>query len=327
MKYYELPYEYDIGQAVQLNFPRPIYPPDNTSGPSANGPDIVAYKRIAWHLGRWATAQGVPQESPQFDDAYNLGFAHGTGSGVGSSGIEGIQRQAKVAGANGVVGQRTFNILIYSRIPEGLPNAGKLITSIDNKVVDLLQDAWQNFGEEDTDETPPPVSSPRKVALAHLEKRVGYTENPPGSNFDSRPDGIHAAQDATAGGAHWLDRTFWCGEWCFYALQNAGVEGLGSWMASVALIEDYARLGQKCFKGWTRDKSKVLPGDLVVVGGRGVHVETARAKALSDGSVPTYGGNTSAGIAGSQSNGGGAFRRVRSSSEIYGFALVRYPGE
>lgn len=328
MSYYDLDYEYDIGVAPHLSFPRPLYPPDHPSGGGGSppGPDVKAYKIIAWYLGRWATQNGVPNPNPSFDQNYSLNFAHGS-SGVGSSGIEGIQRQANVAGANGVVGQRTFNILIYSRIPEGLPNSGKFPLAINNMARELLEDAYQNFGEEDEAPKPPISSSPRQAALKHLEARVGYTENPPGSNFDSRPDGIHTAQDATAQGAHWLDRTFWCGEWCYYALEAAGVQGLDSSLASVALIEDNARAGRKCFVGWTNNKKQVRPGDLVVVGGRGVHVETCRAKPLSDGSVPTYGGNTSAGVAGSQSNGGGAFKRVRAPSEIYGFALVRYPGE
>src|SRR4030095_12978595 len=112
-----------------------------------------------------------------------------------------------------------------------------------------------------------------------------------------------------------------------YALETAGVKGLGSWMASVASIEDYARQGSGCFTRWTTDRSQIRQGDLVVVGGRGVHVETIRGKANSAGSVPTYGGNTSPSTSGSQSNGGGAFKRVRYPSEQHGFALVRYPGE
>ena len=66
-------------------------------------------------------------------------------------------------------------------------------------------------------------------------------------------------------------------------------------------------------------------GDLVVIGGYGVHVETVRG---FDGSnTLTYGGNTSPGSSGSQSNGGGAYPRSRNPSEVRGYALVRYPGE
>jgi len=166
--------------------------------------------------------------------------------------------------------------------------------------------------------------SGRDAALAHLEKRVGYTEQPDGSNCDSRPDGIRTAQDHTASGT-WLRGEPWCGCWCFYALEDGAVANLGSWMASVASIEDYARAGQKCFRGWTTDRSKVKKGDLVVIGGYGVHVETVRG--FSGSSTLTYGGNTSPGTSGSQSNGGGAYARTRSPSEVRGYALVRYPGE
>ena len=93
-------------------------------------------------------------------------------------------------------------------------------------------------------------------------------------------------------------------------------------MASVAQIEDFARAGQKCYRGWTTDRSKVQPGDLVVVGGYGVHVETVRG--FDGANTLTYGGNTSPGDSGSQSNGGGSYKRDRSrSSDTYGYALVK----
>ena len=68
------------------------------------------------------------------------------------------------------------------------------------------------------------------------------------------------------------------------------------------------------------------PGDLTIVGGYGVHVEMVRGAPTSS-STPTYGGNTSPGTSGSQSNGGGAYARTRYPSEVRGYALVRYPGE
>jgi hypothetical protein len=167
-------------------------------------------------------------------------------------------------------------------------------------------------------------TSARDIAIKHLEKRVGYTEDPSGSNFDNRSDGIRTAQRATAGGGTWLDRQPWCGCWCFYAAQAAGVAGIDSHMASVAQIEDFAKAGQKCYRGWTTDLSRARPGDLAVIGGYGVHVETVRGS-YANGKLPTHGGNTSPGSSGSQSNGGGAFERDRSSSEVRGIALMDYP--
>ena len=66
-------------------------------------------------------------------------------------------------------------------------------------------------------------------------------------------------------------------------------------------------------------------GDLVVIGGYGVHVEMVRG--FDGNNTLTYGGNTSPGSSGSQSNGGGAYSRSRTSGEVRGYALVRYPGE
>jgi hypothetical protein len=319
--YWELEPVYDVGEAPFFNFPRPLYPPDHKDGPVEDGPDVEAYKIIAWYFGRWATKDGKPEKDPGFDRAYSNNFAHGKGSNVGDSGIQGIQRQAEVAGANGVLGHRTFDILIYQRIPQGLPNAGKLPLAINKHAANLLEEAYQRFHKEPEDEAPVSGSAKEKIK-AHMEKRVGYTENPANSNIDSRPDGIHKCQDVTAG-AHWLDRTPWCGSWCQYALTAGGFK-VDSDLCSVASIEEMAKNSQYPFRGWTTDKSKISICDLVIVGGYGVHVEMVRAKANPDGSVPTWGGNTSPGTSGSQSNGGGAYRRVRYPSEIRGFALVDF---
>jgi len=175
-------------------------------------------------------------------------------------------------------------------------------------------------------EPPAPTKKPRDVAVAHLAARVGYTEDPPNSNCDNRPDGIRASQDACAGGGTWLRGEPWCGCWCYYALEAAGVKGIDSHVASCAQIEDYAQAGAKCYRGWTTNPANVKPGDLVIIGGHGQHVEMVRGKPSSS-STPTYGGNTSAGTSGSQSNGGGAYARTRYASEVHGYALVRYPGE
>jgi hypothetical protein len=178
-------------------------------------------------------------------------------------------------------------------------------------------DAWL------ADQNAPGVS-PRQTAMDHMEKRVGYTEQPDGSNCDNREYGIRTAQSHTADGGTWLHGTPWCGSWCYYACEAAGVGGIDSHMASVAQIEDYARQKAKCYRGWTTDRGSVERGDLVIISGYGVHVEMVRG---FDGSnCLTYGGNTSSGSSGSQSNGGGAYKRSRSPGEVRGYALVDYPG-
>lgn len=165
--------------------------------------------------------------------------------------------------------------------------------------------------------------STRALALKWLESKHGITERPPGSNTDDREDGIRRAQINCAGGSGSLVCTPWCGEWCWRALDVAGVPNIGNdWMASVAAIEDKARRGDGPYRGWRSgfDTSGVMRGDQVVIGGRGIHVETVRE--VHDGFVITTGGNTSPGASGSQSNGGGCHRRQRFPGDVHGFALV-----
>jgi hypothetical protein len=186
--------------------------------------------------------------------------------------------------------------------------------------------AFKSFCEEcdpATGKRKAAAGSSRQVAMAHMRKRVGYTEQPAGSNSDTRADGIRVAQDRTANGATWLRGQPWCGCWCFYALESANVAGIDSHLASVALIENTAKLGKKCYRGWTTDRSRVQPGDLVIIGGFGVHVEMVRG--FDGANTQTFGGNTSPGTAGSQANGGGAYERVRTPGEVRGYALVDYP--
>jgi len=158
-----------------------------------------------------------------------------------------------------------------------------------------------------------------------MTRHRGATEQPPGSNTDRRSDGIHHAQVACAGGGTWLVGQPWCGVWCWNALHAAGVRHLSARMASVSAIEDDARARRAPFRGWTTNPAHALRGDLVVLFGRGVHVELIREVNLKRRYLVTDGGNTSPGNGGSQDNGGGAFRRVRPFSAIHGIALVDYP--
>jgi hypothetical protein len=102
------------------------------------------------------------------------------------------------------------------------------------------------------------------------------------------------------------------------------VKGVNYRLASVAYIEDDAKSRRAPFRAWTTSAGGVLPGDLVVLFGRGIHVEMVES--VQAGYVKTIGGNTSPPSGGgSQANGGGVFRRSRPLSQCRGFALVRYP--
>jgi hypothetical protein len=139
-----------------------------------------------------------------------------------------------------------------------------------------------------------------------------------------------------AGVQRWakIEPTGWVGQSTWNFLRSVLIQewkDLGGFHAmdeiACELIRNADRAKQKLppFTGWTTDRSRVQVGDLAVIGGRGVHVETVRG---FDGTATlTWGGNTSSGSIGSQANGGGAFPRWRSPASVYGYALVRYPGE
>jgi hypothetical protein len=175
--------------------------------------------------------------------------------------------------------------------------------------------------------------TPRGRALRWLTNHRGITEDPAGSNRDNRTDGITAAQMRIGS---WVVGAPWCGTWAYNAARAGGVDidNPSRW-ASVASIEDDARAHRNGFRGWVptprrtgSDWAGVYRADLVVLFGRGVHVETirdcSRWRRLL-GYVATDGGNTSSGDTGSQDNGGGAFKRYRRISDIHGIAKVNYP--
>lgn len=165
--------------------------------------------------------------------------------------------------------------------------------------------------------------TPRGKALRWMTRHRGLREDPPESNSDRRRDGIRAAQLRLGA---WLVGQPWCGVAVGNALMAAGVKGVTSRLASVSLIEDDARAHRAPFRGWTTDPSKVLRGDLAILFGRGVHVGMVRKINVQRGLLITSEGNTSSGSAGSQSNGGGLYFRVRSLRDVWGFALVDFPG-
>lgn len=160
------------------------------------------------------------------------------------------------------------------------------------------------------------ATSGRAASLKWASQWVGTTEQPPGSNGGPHISGWQAALG--------FGRVAWCGIFAGHALRAAGVQGVTAKIASVWWIEADARGGRAPFSGWSATTAGVKPGDLVVIGGRGVHVELVR-EVIDANTVRTIGGNTSFGPGGSQSNGGCVAARTRSGRELYGFAHVRYP--
>jgi hypothetical protein len=292
---------------VSVPWTGPYYPPSAAGQgktPSPPSDVFIALKRLCGHIGCW------PWDPDGYDRSFSNEFAHGSSRGPG---LAGLQKWAKIK-PTGWIGTQTWNFCRSVLIQDWKPNAGA--HAFDAYSCELVRNAAK---------TPKLTTSGRDLLAAHFDKRDGYTEQPPDSNCDDRHDGIRTAQDMTAQGSTWLRYEPWCGSWAYYALDAAGVTGMNSWMASVASIEDRARQKLTPFTGWTTDRTKVQLGDLVVIGGRGVHVETVRG--FSGSNTLTWGGNTSSGSSGSQSNGGGAYERSRYPGEVYGYALVRYPGD
>lgn len=164
--------------------------------------------------------------------------------------------------------------------------------------------------------------TPRQKTVNWALAQVGTKENPAGSNRGGK---ITQWQKRFGG---WLVSQPWCGVFAANALLAGGVQNVSGRLASVALIEEDARAHKGPFRGWTTGVKDVLPGDLVVLFGAGVHVEVVEA--IVGNVVHTIGGNTSTGNAGSQDNGGCVAHRsgptARPLSAVHGFALVNFPG-
>jgi cell wall-associated NlpC family hydrolase len=169
---------------------------------------------------------------------------------------------------------------------------------------------------------PKPAGEGPERAVSWALAQVGTIEHPAGSN---RGPGITTWQ------RRWLgsDGFPWCGAFAGYALEQAGVTGLSPRriVFTPAILAD-ARAGANGFE-------KAVPltqarrGDLVLFnfpGGDAVdHVGIVTAPYDPARGLPTVEGNTSSGNAGSQSNGGGVFTRLRPASSIAGIARPRYP--
>ena len=156
-----------------------------------------------------------------------------------------------------------------------------------------------------------------KSALAFAESRIGTTENPAGSNWG------HPVQDWIKA-AGYSSPVPWCGCACNAFLMAGGLPSGAGWIGYTPAIIAHAKAGTG---GWSwHGTADGQPGDLALFdtpgGDPAVHVEMVE-KRNGPTSYTDIGGNTSSGDGGSQSNGGGVFRRQRSTEgtfRIVGFA-------
>ena len=133
-------------------------------------------------------------------------------------------------------------------------------------------------------------------------QQVGYTESPPNSNRTKY------------GAWYGLDGQPWCMmfvQWCF---AQAG-EPLPYKTASCSALERWYRKNRP-----ESIHSEPQPGDIVIYdfGHTGI-VESAQ-----NATITAIEGNTSPGVSGSQNNGGGVYRRVRSISTVTAFIRPDY---
>lgn len=138
--------------------------------------------------------------------------------------------------------------------------------------------------------------------IEHARSFVGYTETPPGSNR------------TRFGREYGMDGVPWCAMFVWSILTDMRVEIIKS-----AYTPTMAQWFKDNRIGFT-DDSKIEPGDILFFDfpdslHRIQHVGFATGK-LVGGRVATIEGNTSAGSAGSQDNGGGVFSRSRGAAEI-----------
>lgn len=135
-----------------------------------------------------------------------------------------------------------------------------------------------------------------------------------------------ASQLGTRSGSRYWDALYpawdgapWCATFVRWVLLENGVDWEPSLPFYVPSYESKARAEGLWLAKWATPRA----GDLVVYGeDTGAHIGFIE-KALADGTIQTIEGNTSAGTAGSQTNGNGVYRRRRSRAWVRGF--IRLP--
>lgn len=150
------------------------------------------------------------------------------------------------------------------------------------------------------------------AALNWWEHHLGDSENPPGSNRTP----IWDEYAELTGGVSWQTCPY-CGAGVVCACRTGGFEAPANWIGVYA-IQSWGEARRRFHRG----SAGVRKGDVLIIGGPGVHTEQARGDALPDGSVPVYGTNTSPGSEGSQYNGGTTAKKVRAAGEIYGYVVI-----
>lgn len=120
----------------------------------------------------------------------------------------------------------------------------------------------------------------------------------------------------------------WCGSYTKFVLDKTGTVGEPSPVYTPSGVVGYQKV-----KRWIPRSGSPQPGDLGFIdfqGGQSAsgtdHVVFVE-EVLADGRIQTLEGNTSSGDSGSQSNGGGVYRRIRPRGVFVGFGRPAYAPE
>jgi hypothetical protein len=161
------------------------------------------------------------------------------------------------------------------------------------------------------------MASTAAALLAEAEKWLGYKE---GANNHTKFGEWYATlvHDTSFAYASWCDEY---ASYCGYASGNADIVGEFAYCPSH--VNFFKNRGQ-----WHKATESIKKGDIVFFDwdddGVADHVEIARADSAPGATIATIGGNTSSGLAGSQSNGDGVYERIRYRSDVLGFGRPAY---
>jgi len=282
---------YRGGGPVKVPFPRPCYPPDASKQgkkPSADGPDVIAYKRALCRAGRWGM-----WDPDQWDDSFSNNFAHGCGPNVKDSGVAGFQRQQDIDDT-GWLGKKTFDNMRYALISD--PDSPHYLDPIfDSVCVNLLNEAYDMFEGHEPDTS---TGTLRQQALEKAITQIGVKESPPNSNQCKYTS--------------WYGMVGpWCmmfATWAFETSGNSPAFIQGQRYSYVPFCVSDARLGYYNLR--TVDSDDVIPGDLVCYdwGWDGEYDHVGIFEAWQGANFTAIEGNTSTS---SDSDGGEVMRRTR----------------
>jgi len=174
---------------------------------------------------------------------------------------------------------------------------------------DDYEKSHNKYGQVIHDE--PSGGGSRSACKDWLEKYLGVSENPSGSN-KGQPQP-----------SKWQERVYgddgvpWCACFAVCSAWDNGVAGSGT--AGVYNNRQLAKQGSGIYRGYTTDPSKVHAGDHAFIGSdhTGVIYDAE--------TMTTIEGNTSPGSEGSQYNGGCVAKRDRGPGYWDGYGIVDFP--